>query len=69
MFTADGTDFFTTSEAAAQLEVASSTLRGYLRDGTLPEVTMRRVGRRKQRGFTSEWIDAARRTLAEDGGK
>ncbi|MFW8744934.1 helix-turn-helix domain-containing protein [Mesorhizobium japonicum] len=62
---ADVSAQYSTAEAAALLGVSPSTLRRYCGDGTLPEPGWIRVGRRRQRAYSDDWIREARRILSQ----
>ncbi len=67
-FFVDGTEYLSTKEAAERIGVHPNTLRRYTLDGTVKPVDYVRVGKRKQRGFTEEWVKYAIRTLDEISG-
>ena len=54
---------YTTSQAARILGVSPQTLRRYITSGQLPEPGWGRMGLKKQREFTQEWIDAAQQWM------
>jgi predicted site-specific integrase-resolvase len=55
------TDKLRTIQAAAkELEVSKSTLKRWLKDGTLKEPDRIRRGKQKIRSFTDAWLDYAK---------
>ncbi len=63
---ASGEELMSTSEVAAALDVSPSTVRRYLKEKILPEPGWTRKGRRKERGYSQEWLVEAKRTLQLD---
>lgn len=52
-------------EMAAELEISEKTLRKYLSDGKLPKPESTRQGTRNLRYFTDDYIEAAKKIIAE----
>jgi hypothetical protein len=55
----------TPGEAAAALGMSPSALRRAILDGYFSEPGVIRIGRRRQRSFSPEWIAAAKKKLAD----
>jgi excisionase family DNA binding protein len=56
----------TTSAVAERLGVSPSTVRRYIKDNFLPEPGWGKVGRRRQRIYSEDWVRAAEEKLASD---
>lgn len=56
----------TTSAVAERLGVSPSTVRRYIKDNYLPEPGWGKVGRRRQRIYSEDWVRAAEEKLASD---
>lgn len=56
----------TTGAVAERLGVSPSTVRRYIKDKYLPEPGWGKVGRRRQRTYSEDWVRAAEEKLASD---
>ncbi|MDR1117892.1 MAG: MerR family DNA-binding transcriptional regulator [Bifidobacteriaceae bacterium] len=55
-----------TSEVASALGVSPATVRRYIKEGFLPEPGWVTKGRRKERGYSPEWVEAALQKLRSE---
>jgi DNA-binding transcriptional MerR regulator len=57
----DGT--YKTSEVAARLRVAPTTVRRWINDGFLPEPGIWAQGRKRERSYSESWVVSAEKKI------